>query len=77
MSEEQFDSTPNEKGEQVQMNIRNEPDLIEWTFNPPITKMKLKPHEARTIAIFLLQHAEMAMAPATPSRIQKPPGFGE
>jgi len=35
-------------------------------FNPPVVRMRLQPREARTLAIALLSHADLAEHPPTP-----------
>lgn len=37
--------------------------VIEMKFNPPITRMRLKPREARALAVSMLLHADQAEYP--------------
>lgn len=52
----------------LNFGMSNEPGFVKMTFDPPVLRMRMKPREARTIAIAMLQHAEMAENP--PSLIQ-------
>jgi hypothetical protein len=45
----------------IQMGHSN--GVVEMVFNPPITRMRLKPREARALAVSMLLHADQAEYP--------------
>lgn len=46
---------------EVPLNLvmTHEPGRVMMTFDPPVVRMKLGPREARTLAMGLLQHADL------------------
>jgi hypothetical protein len=44
----------------LKLDMTNEPGFVKMTFDPPIMRMRLRPSEARQLAIGLLNHAESA-----------------
>lgn len=64
---------PEEKIQACNIGMTNFPGVIEMTFEPPITRMRLRPREARNLALALLGHADAAEYPATPPVPLQPP----
>ncbi len=62
---------PEETVQACKIGMTNFPGTVEMTFNPPITRMRMRPPEARSLAIALLGHAEAA---ENPPIILVPPG---
>ena len=49
-----------DKNVPLNLQMTHEPGFVKMTFDPPIVRAKFKPHEARTLGIALLQHADQA-----------------
>jgi len=52
-----------ESEQPVNIELGNGNGVIEMRFNPPITRMRLKPREARALAVSMLLHADQAEYP--------------
>jgi hypothetical protein len=47
----------------VNILMSHEGSTVQMMFNPPITRMRLKPREARALAVSMLLHADQAEYP--------------
>jgi len=47
----------------VNIQMSHEGGVVHMLFNPPIARMRLKPREARALAISMLLHADQAEYP--------------
>lgn len=47
----------------VNIQMTHENGTVQMMFNPPITRMRLKPREARALAVSMLLHADQAEYP--------------
>jgi hypothetical protein len=47
----------------LNLGMTHEGGCVQMTFNPPVVRMRLQPREARTLAIALLSHADLAEHP--------------
>jgi hypothetical protein len=50
----------------IKLDMFNGEGMVVLTFEPPAVRMKLRPREARALAIGLLHHADAAENPAPP-----------
>lgn len=57
-------------GQPIKMDMANEPGFITMSFSPPVVRMRLRPKEARALALSMLIHAEQAETP--PPTIEEP-----
>ena len=53
-----------ESEQPVNIQLGHANGVIEMQFNPPITRMRLKPREARALAVSMLLHADQAEYPS-------------
>jgi hypothetical protein len=53
-----------ESEQPVSIQMTHESGTVQMMFNPPITRMRLKPREARALAISMLLHADQAEYPS-------------
>ena len=54
---------PPDSEQPVNMQMTHVDGFVQMFFEPPITKMRLKPREARAIAVSMLIHADQAENP--------------
>lgn len=54
---------PKDSDQPVKINMGSNNGIVEILFNPSITRMRMKPREARSLAIALLGHADSAENP--------------
>jgi len=54
---------PPDSEQPVNIQMANANGVVEMLFEPPITRMRLKPREARALAISMLIHADQAENP--------------
>ena len=59
----QLPGKPPESEQPVNIQMAHADGTVQMTFNPPITRMRLKPREARAIAVTMLLHADQAEYP--------------
>lgn len=59
----QMPGKPPESEQPVNISMANANGVVEMRFNPPITRMRLKPREARALAVSMLLHADQAEYP--------------
>lgn len=59
----QMPGKPPESEQPVNISMANAKGVVEMHFNPPITRMRLKPREARALAVSMLLHADQAEYP--------------
>lgn len=59
----QMPGKPPESEQPVNISMGHEGGNVQMMFNPPITRMRLKPREARALAISMLLHADQAEYP--------------
>lgn len=52
-----------ESEQPVNISMANGNGIVEMIFNPPITRMRLKPRECRALAVSMLIHADQAEYP--------------
>lgn len=52
-----------ESEQPVKIEMGHENGTVQMQFNPPITRMRLKPREARAFAVSMLLHADQAEYP--------------
>lgn len=57
---------PPETEQPVNMTMAHENGFVQFGFNPPIVRMRLRPREARALAVAMLTHADMAEYPPEP-----------
>jgi len=50
-------------GEPVKIAMENKPGMVTITFDPGVMRMKLRPREARALAVSMLIHADQADCP--------------
>lgn len=53
-----------ESEQPVNIQMTHENGTVQMQFNPPIARMRLKPREARALAVSMLLHADQAEYPA-------------
>lgn len=54
---------PKDNEQPVRIDMIHIAGLVQLRFDPPIVRMRLQPHEARSLAIAMLTHAEKAEYP--------------
>jgi hypothetical protein len=54
---------PVETEQPLNLSMSHENGFIQMEFNPPIVRMRLRPREARELAIAMLTHAQAAENP--------------
>lgn|GEM_PF-5133660 len=59
----QTPGNPPESEQPVKIDMTHLGGIVQILFNPPIVRMRMKPREARALAIAMLQHAEQAENP--------------
>ena len=52
-----------ESEQPVNIQMAHGNGIVEIMFNPPITRMRMKPREARALAVSMLLHADQAEYP--------------
>ena len=52
-----------ESEQPVNMQMSHADGTVQMVFNPPIVRMRLKPREARALAVSMLLHADQAEYP--------------
>ena len=55
---------PPESEQPVNIQMTHENGTVQIMFNPPIARMRLKPREARALAVSMLIHADQAEYPS-------------
>jgi hypothetical protein len=55
---------PPESEQPVNIQMSHEGGTVQMMFEPPITRMRMKPREARALAVSMLLHADQAEYPA-------------
>jgi hypothetical protein len=63
---------PPESDQPVNIQMTHEAGTVQMVFEPPIARMKLRPREARALAVSMLLHADQAEYP--PPTIEAPRG---
>ena len=53
-----------ESEQPVNIQMAHENGTVQMQFNPPIARMRLKPREARALAVSMLLHADQAEYPS-------------
>jgi len=53
-----------ESEQPVKIEMGHANGTVQMMFNPPITRMRLKPREARALAVSMLLHADQAEYPS-------------
>ena len=53
-----------ESEQPVNIQMAHADGTVQMMFNPPITRMRLKPREARALAVSMLLHADQAEYPS-------------
>lgn len=59
----QMPGKPPESEQPVNIQLGHANGVIEMVFNPPIARMRLKPREARALAVSMLLHADQSEYP--------------
>lgn len=59
----QMPGKPPESEQPVNIEMGHGGGMVQMIFNPPITRMRLKPREARALAVSMLLHADQAEYP--------------
>ena len=59
----QMPGKPPESEQPLNLSMNHENGCIQMMFDPPVVRMRLKPREARTLAIAMLNHADLAENP--------------
>jgi len=54
---------PPESEQPLNLSMGHENGMVQMMFDPPVVRMRMKPREARTLAIAMLNHAELAENP--------------
>lgn len=54
---------PEDSDQKLNLTMGHEDGTVQMMFDPPIVRMRMKPREARELAIAMLQHAELAENP--------------
>lgn len=55
-----------ESEQPVNIQMASDAGFVHMFFNPPITRMRLRPREARALAVNMLLHADQAEYPQPP-----------
>ena len=59
----QMPGKPPESEQPLNLSMAHENGMVQMMFDPPVVRMRMKPREARTLAIAMLNHAELAENP--------------
>jgi hypothetical protein len=59
----QMPGKPIETEQPLNLTMGHEGGCVQMMFDPPVVRMRLKPKEARTLAIAMLNHADLAENP--------------
>lgn len=54
---------PQETEQSLNLSMAHEGGTVQVMFDPPVVRMRLQPREARSLAVAMLNHAELAENP--------------
>lgn len=54
---------PKDTEQPLNLTMSHEGGTVQMMFDPPVVRMRLQPREARTLAVAMLNHAELAENP--------------